>query len=142
MVETPEWMLDAPCRRKHGDAFYPPLETDTPSTYYDIGRTVCASCPVWRNCLQMGKKEIWGMWGGLTPQERAHFMNEEITKHLVPHGTFRRFRQGCRCKECACAHKENSEKEYETQIIPTIGAEFPLLNELHERLFTSVSPVD
>jgi hypothetical protein len=90
----------------------------------------------------MGRKEVWGIWGGLTPQERMHFVNEKITKYLAPHGSFRRYRQGCRCKECVRAHEENSEKKYETQIIPTNGAEFTEITQLHERLFVTTNPVN
>lgn len=45
------------------------------------------------------------MWGGLTPQERSVLVTEVPKKNAVrPHGTWVRFRQGCRCSECSRAH--------------------------------------
>jgi hypothetical protein len=33
-------------------------------------KAICATCPVSKQCLSAGLNEAWGIWGGLTPQER------------------------------------------------------------------------
>lgn len=54
---------------------------------------VCANCPVWKECLEFGADETWGMWGGLTPQERRGTVR-------LTHGSVEQFRKGCRCTDC------------------------------------------
>ena len=51
------------------------------------------------------------MWGGLSPQERTVLVTDTPKKNAVrPHGTWVRFRQGCRCSECSSAHSDKSNK--------------------------------
>lgn len=54
---------------------------------------------MWDVCLEDGMDETWGMWGGLTPNERKA-INDPNSAHLQPHGTIPRFRQGCNCDAC------------------------------------------
>lgn len=75
------------------------MEVTNPSQYYYVGREVCNRCPVWDVCLEKGMDEVWGMWGGLTPNERKA-INDPSNPHLQPHGTIPRFRQGCNCDLC------------------------------------------
>lgn len=35
-------------------------------------RAVCQTCPVRVPCAEAGQDETYGMWGGLTPDERGH----------------------------------------------------------------------
>lgn len=88
-----DWLDEAPCRGKHHDLWYPPLDAPSPSDYYAVGKLVCHSCPVWRRCATYGTNEVWGMWGGLTPQERKG------TAKIV-HGTTESYRRGCDCGQC------------------------------------------
>lgn len=90
-----EWLADALCKGMHAHLWYPPLESPTPGNYYTVGKAVCFRCPVWRECLAEATKneEVWGMWGGLTPQERKGTAR-------VAHGTPEKFRLGCTCKDC------------------------------------------
>jgi hypothetical protein len=40
---------------------------------YNIAKTLCNRCPHRQECAEWGiKNEAHGMWGGLTPKERAH----------------------------------------------------------------------
>ena len=90
-----EWLRDALCKGVHAHIWYPPLEAPNPGNYYTVGKMVCARCPVWKECLASATKnnETWGMWGGLTPQERKGTAR-------VACGTLENFRLGCECKEC------------------------------------------
>ena len=90
-----EWLRDALCRGVHAHIWYPPLESPNPHNYYTVGKRVCVRCPVWKECLSEATKnnETWGMWGGLTPQERKGTAR-------VPCGTWESYRLGCGCKEC------------------------------------------
>jgi WhiB family redox-sensing transcriptional regulator len=99
------------CTKRHIDLWYPPLDTDVPERYYTIAREVCKRCPVWRECLDEGIEERWGMWGGLTPQERTALNNPSPRPTVMkPHGTWTRYRQGCRCNECVDAEAKENEK--------------------------------
>jgi len=102
--ETPTWMVDAICKKKNGDIWFPPFETTTPELYYAIAKRICNVCPVWEECRNFGIKETFGVWGGLTPQERIPLQKEGKIAHLASHGTITRYRQGCNCDECEWAH--------------------------------------
>lgn len=83
----------------HPDFWYAPMDAPSPNDYYAVGKLACHQCPVWKDCLEYsrssdkGKQESWGMWGGLTPQERRG-----VTK--LVHGTIEGSRRGCDCDMC------------------------------------------
>jgi hypothetical protein len=134
VIETPEWMSDALCRKMHGDIFFPPFDAQTPEINYLIAKQVCNVCPVWDSCLSMGRKEIYGVWGGLTPQERVP-LQKDTTNNLAEHGTVVRFRQGCACDDCDWAHTTRPlRNEIDVDVIPLIGEELPDLKILLQRL--------
>lgn len=101
-MDLAEWTADALCRGLAPDPWYPPLESPTPNDYYAVAREVCNRCPAWRSCLEYSYRnkddEKYGMWGGLTPQER----NGKKTA-MRAHGTITRYRQGCTCAKCSGA---------------------------------------
>lgn len=130
MIETPEWMSDALCRKMHGDIFFPPFESQTPEINYLIAKQVCNVCPVWDSCLSIGRKETYGVWGGLTPQERLP-LQKDTTNNLAEHGTVVRFRQGCSCSVCDWAHTSRPlRKEIDIDSVPLIGEALPDLKIL------------
>lgn len=71
------WREDALCRQVDPEAFYPVSTTDPHA--YDDARAICALCPVRDACLAAamtaeggaGAAARFGMWGGMTPSERA-----------------------------------------------------------------------
>jgi hypothetical protein len=95
------WMEEASCRKRRNDFWYPPLDTDVPDNYYAIGREVCHRCPVWDKCLDAGIDEKWGMWGGLTPQERTVIVTT-------------------RCSDCIDGHNQPTNK-ININVIPKHG---------------------
>lgn len=73
-------------------------------------RALCRRCPVRAECLAqaMENQEPWGIWGGLTTEERAGLARRQARPQpatLPPHGTNRRYcRHGCPCQACKDAH--------------------------------------
>lgn len=115
------WMADASCRKRKNDFWYPPLDTDVPDNYYAIGREVCHRCPVWAECLDAGIDEKWGMWGGLTPQERTALTSSTPKPSVIKqHGSWIRYRQGCRCFDCVEGHNQPT-NEINMDVIPKHG---------------------
>ena len=45
-----------------------------------IAKTICAGCPIRRNCLEfaIAYDEPFGVWGGLTHRERARFTSKDV----------------------------------------------------------------
>lgn len=84
----------------------------------------------------MGVKETYGVWGGLTPQERTPLQKGARTTHLAEHGTVTRYRQGCTCIECDTAHTMRPLfAEVDMSVIPSASEEIPAdLKSLRERL--------
>jgi WhiB family redox-sensing transcriptional regulator len=135
MITTPDWMSESLCRKKHGDIWFPPFETTTPEINYAIAKKVCNVCPVWTDCLSFGKKEIYGVWGGLTPQERLPMQKDSKQQFLAEHGTVTRYRQGCVCETCSTAHDGMEDTEYVLiDEIPNLGEKLPDLKKLLQRL--------
>jgi len=101
-----DWRLEALCHKRNNEFWFPPMEADAPEQYYSIAREICRCCPLWERCLKDGANEKWGMWGGLTPKDRQP-MKDGKQSLLKSHGSWVRYRQGCRCGECHDAHIES-----------------------------------
>lgn len=73
-----DWRADARCRptvHRRPEIFYP-LGLDkgyNDTDGIEIAKQFCATCPVRQECLAEALRlgERWGIWGGLTPAERA-----------------------------------------------------------------------
>lgn len=74
-------------------------------------KLVCYSCPVRADCLDMAmsERDPWGVWGGLTVQERdlrALVTGSPLPCVLPSHGSNTRYvKHGCRCRPCIAAHR-------------------------------------
>lgn len=118
-MQLHDWLQDALCRGKNADFWFPPMEEANQTPYYRIGKSLCYRCPVWKSCLLYAQdtNEVWGCWGGLTPQERRN-------PHKVSHGTGEKYRLGCRCKDC---------KEVSSHNRPQLNNDnFPLMGESYD----------
>lgn len=76
ILEAPYPAYDGlePCATTDADLFYPPDEERGALTQqrYRLAARFCADCPVRVECATWGiAHELDGMWGGLTPKERA-----------------------------------------------------------------------
>ena len=67
MASNEEWQDRAACRQVPVELFFPPAEQEA-----DDAKAVCAMCEVRQPCLEFSitAGERFGVWGGLTPQER------------------------------------------------------------------------
>ena len=67
MEEEDSWQQQAACRGVAVELFFPPVEQEA----YEA-KAVCAGCAVREPCLEaaLASGETFGIWGGLTPQER------------------------------------------------------------------------
>jgi predicted RecB family nuclease len=66
----------AECKRLeiYTDLFYDIEEERSVTAYDHINsvRAICVSCPIWKDCLTYAfQNENYGMWGGMTSQERS-----------------------------------------------------------------------
>lgn len=70
----------AQCRQEeiYPDLFYQIEEERSTKAYefIDALRSICTSCPIWKDCLTYAmRNEDYGMWGGMTTQERISMRN-------------------------------------------------------------------
>lgn len=68
-----KWQDDGACRRLPVEMFFPPVEQEA-----DEAKAICASCAVQQPCLEfaLASSEPFGIWGGLTSQERARLATQ------------------------------------------------------------------
>jgi hypothetical protein len=77
---------EAACAEVGTNIFFQPDKDDPDQSKltdreYKYAREVCGRCPHLMECAEWGiKNEIHGMWGGLSPQERARMR----TKRRIP----------------------------------------------------------
>lgn len=134
-MKTLDWLSKSLCKNRHIDLWYPPLDSDTPEKYYSVAKEVCRRCPVWKECLDNGVTETWGMWGGLTPLERTVLHNKTPKPTAIRiHGTWARYRQGCRCSEC-CATEETVTETLNMDSVPLMNESLGDLDILRFLLF-------
>jgi WhiB family redox-sensing transcriptional regulator len=67
MQDDTGWQQKGACRGVRVEIFFPPVEQEA----YEA-KAVCARCEVREPCLEAAlvAGETFGVWGGLTPQER------------------------------------------------------------------------
>ena len=75
---TDSWQHHAACIDFPPDLMFP--ENDEPHLYA-IAKKVCEECPVVGMCLEIGINEKWGMWGGLTPEDRYLLVKSQRIPH-------------------------------------------------------------
>jgi WhiB family redox-sensing transcriptional regulator len=61
------------------EIFYPIPRRGRPLSQEQIAQAVaiCEQCPVQKGCLELGRYEDWGIWGGTTPEQRGAPPREE-----------------------------------------------------------------
>lgn len=75
------WTVDALCAQTGLDLHFP--ETGEPVTE---AKAVCAACDVRAQCLEyaLDRNEVFGVWGGLSPQERKRLRRPIRPPRKVP----------------------------------------------------------
>lgn len=68
-----DWRKRAACIPYNPNLWFPERTAAAASEQYEEARTICLECPVQMECLDhaMRLPEAYGMWGGLTPEERG-----------------------------------------------------------------------
>jgi len=79
-----EWQERGACRGIRVEFFFPPVDQEA-----DEAKAVCSMCSVQDACLEfaISAGERFGVWGGLTPQERQALVSQrkrEAAKEPVP----------------------------------------------------------
>ncbi len=67
------WQEHGACRTLPVEMFFPPVEQEA-----DEAKAICATCGVQEPCLEfaLASAEPFGIWGGLTSQERARLATQ------------------------------------------------------------------
>ena len=70
--DADEWRARAICRDSNPELFFPVGTTGLALDQIDAARSVCAECPVTRECLEFAieTNQESGVWGGATEEER------------------------------------------------------------------------
>jgi WhiB family redox-sensing transcriptional regulator len=74
--ERPDWHKDAACRGMGAELFFPP-RGQSPAA----AKSICASCPVQRECLDFALTyyEGHGIWGGMSERGRRSLYQRRRT---------------------------------------------------------------
>jgi len=69
-MDDARWMTDGACRGVDPSVFFPYEPA------FDLAKSICARCQVRVECLDyaISGREEYGVWGGLSPQERVVLM--------------------------------------------------------------------
>jgi WhiB family transcriptional regulator, redox-sensing transcriptional regulator len=72
-VKKGTWSDQAACRGTDTDIFFPANADEEAEAL-----SICATCPVRAQCLEYAvrNKEIYGIWGGTTPDQRRRIRRE------------------------------------------------------------------
>ena len=54
-----EWKIDAACRGERAEVFFE-------ERFYVLARAICGGCPVKATCYEVGRRQEFGVWGGVT----------------------------------------------------------------------------
>jgi WhiB family redox-sensing transcriptional regulator len=96
------WRAKAACADYPDETFFPHPNDDA-----RLAKRICAECPVAKECLTyaLGAREPWGVWGGLTEQERRAIMAPRLVNGLpaAKCGTEPGYRRHLRAREAVCA---------------------------------------
>lgn len=87
-LTSPDWMADAPCAQIGPGLWDSPDTNRGPGDHWEAGRSVCKTCPFRTRCLETAMtlegdntyEKRGGMWGGLTPIQRAQLATQRKAK--------------------------------------------------------------
>lgn len=76
-----EWQFQGACRETGSESFYhPDGERGAARRLRDAAaKEICSSCPVIRECAEhaLAIREPFGVWGGLSEDERAAILSDQ-----------------------------------------------------------------
>jgi WhiB family redox-sensing transcriptional regulator len=86
-ADEESWTARAACRRADPELFFP-IGSSGPAALKQIAaaKEICARCPVREQCLRfaLGTGQDYGIWGGLTADERRRMRRREPAAALRP----------------------------------------------------------
>lgn len=68
------WREEAACRGIDVAVFFPEVGNSNHEA-----KRVCATCPVRRPCLEASEDQLYGVWAGMSPDERAALSGRRMT---------------------------------------------------------------
>lgn len=79
-----EWQFEAACKGMATDIFFYSERERGPrrAQRERIAKSICVSCPVIAQCREQALRlaEPYGIWGGLTEEERLKILNNRMSK--------------------------------------------------------------
>jgi WhiB family redox-sensing transcriptional regulator len=107
-----DWRDQAACAGMNPETFYPSAKGPNKNRE---AKEICAICPVRQECLEAGVWEPYGVWGGMSVDERIMWRRRQGIRRVyqlkpVPHGTARgymmeRDRGDRACEACRDAYR-------------------------------------
>jgi len=84
VASNQQWQDEAACRQIPVELFFPPAEQES-----EVAKRVCSDCLVREPCLEfaLAEGERFGIWGGLTSQERRSVAAKRRKARLAGSGT-------------------------------------------------------
>jgi WhiB family transcriptional regulator, redox-sensing transcriptional regulator len=83
MITIPDrdWRQLAACRHADPELFFPISASDASLDQITQAKTICAGCPVRRQCLgfAVDTRQNHGVWGGMSEQERRLWARKTCT---------------------------------------------------------------
>ena len=93
-----KWMSRAACRGAPLEIFY----QEGAGLNYVEARQICGTCPVVPECRDAGIREVYGVWGGMSPDDRRTYQWPPMARHGHSGGRLAHQRRGEKpCDECA-----------------------------------------
>jgi len=70
LIDSPDWHEDAECSKPENTDKIDNFFSNKPAQQWEA-KKLCEICPVRKDCTQwaLDNKQIWGIWGGLTPKK-------------------------------------------------------------------------
>ena len=79
-----EWQHQAACKGMDTEIFFYTDRERGPRRAHreKVAKTICSSCPVINQCREQALKlaEPYGIWGGLTEEERVEILNKKLNR--------------------------------------------------------------
>jgi WhiB family redox-sensing transcriptional regulator len=81
LVPRKHWRSLAACQSADPDLFFPISPSGPSGAQVAQAKAICAGCPVRQECLAFALRtqQVYGVWGGLTEQERYPLISSAVT---------------------------------------------------------------
>lgn len=85
ITDSHTWMTKGACRTEDPSSFFPDGSTGSWAPVIQYAKDICATCPVLATCRTWALDTVqpYGIWGGLTEQERKRVRNRLANNRLM-----------------------------------------------------------